>query len=113
MAPAWTAQRLDEISPELVLVCPDLRQAALANLPHRDPEAFLPASRTIRPSAPEYRLFESLGTDRPAQAARRPPQILLAVLTYAAQRALIVSIETTAAIALVIGGLALLAAVRV
>jgi hypothetical protein len=41
----------EAISPELVLVCPELRQQALALLPERDPYAFLAAVAAAPPTA--------------------------------------------------------------
>jgi hypothetical protein len=41
---------LHRVTPELVLVCPELREAALALLPDRDPDGWIP--RRIAPPAP-------------------------------------------------------------
>jgi hypothetical protein len=61
-----TPQPLDEsISPELVLVCPELREQALAALPSRDPDAFLkpqpePVLALLDPDAEESTPFRRL-----------------------------------------------------
>lgn len=37
----WSGLRARAVSPELVLVCPELRKAELQRLPQRDPDDFL------------------------------------------------------------------------
>jgi hypothetical protein len=47
---------LDLVSPELALVCPELRQQAIEQLPDRDPDGFVPRRR---PPEPEVTLTGS------------------------------------------------------
>ena len=67
-APRLELDRLDEpISPELVLVCPELRARALEALPERDPDGFFPVIRTPAPR------LEVVGADaRPEHAPTEP-----------------------------------------
>lgn len=93
------------VSPELALVCPELRAAAIAALPERDPDGFLP--RTSR-SAPEYRLLRAVAAPEPRRHVRLP----VAVLAYATRRAAFVVVETAVVLGFVAGAFALAAAVN-
>ena len=68
------------ISPELVLVCPELRERALAELPERDPYAFL-ADRPARARMHEewqdfFAAHDDEGVDIVEGARRQPARVL-------------------------------------
>jgi hypothetical protein len=88
----------DVISPELVLVCPELRAAALAALPEPDTEA--------RIEPPEYRLMRSLAAAEEAEMEWSAP-LPVAVLAYTLKRAT----KVTAEMAALLGGIAVLLAI--
>lgn len=93
------------ISPELVLVCPELRAAALAALPARDPDGWL--ERPVTPAEwPEYRLMRSLAVEGDAEPGWSPP-LPVAVVAYTLQRATKVTVEMAA----FLGGIAALLAI--
>jgi len=71
------------LSPELVLVCPELRERALAQLPPRDPDAlFAVDPRLIRPPAERPR---PVADQPPAPRPRPHPPLPVAVAAYATE----------------------------
>ena len=49
---------MDAVSPELALVCPELRERALALLPERDPDGWIPRRLVLAaPPPPEQRTY--------------------------------------------------------
>src|SRR5712692_9734983 len=92
------APRDDRFSPELVLVCPELKAAAIAALPERDPEGWLPRPAPVRCDAPEYRLLKSVASNA---EVKPPPPLPVAILAYAAHRAVVVAVEAAAVLAFV------------
>src|SRR2546429_8441875 len=114
--PPPLTRRDDRFSPELALVCPELRAAALAALPERDPDAFLVRSSNPRERAPEYHLLRSVASDNAGDAseeevARRTP-LPVAIVVYTVQRALMVAAEVAAVLGVVTGALAVMAALH-
>jgi hypothetical protein len=101
--------RDDRFSPELALVCPELRAAAIAALPDRDQDAFLIRRTTARASRPEYLLLHAIGSE--AEPEPRTP-LPVAILAYTAHRAALTIVEATALLSLVTGALALAAAIN-
>jgi hypothetical protein len=101
------AAGLECISPELALVCPEAREAAIAALPERDADCLL---QPIRRSAPEYLLL------RAVEASSAPPprhvRLPVAVLAYSAQRAAFVVVEMAFLLALVAAAFALVATIN-
>jgi len=91
-----------------VLVCPELRQAAITALPEHDERVLVP--RATRFVAPEYRLLLS-ACGEPEEQDAHPAPLAVAVLTYTLQRAVGVAIEAVAVVGIVIGALALIATV--
>jgi len=79
-----TQRATEPLSPELVLVCPDLRQRAIAALPERDPDAFLPGCRERLPTADVSDLGDL--AELPPQARGRP-RLLMAAMAYLAVEA--------------------------
>jgi hypothetical protein len=78
------------ISPELVLVCPDLRDAAIAALPHREPDAWLDRSTTLASPSSEFDLVASLASEEahvvePATTVAIPPSEFGLVAAAASQ----------------------------
>ena len=121
---------LDVISPELVLVCPELRALALALLPERDPEGFLPAPWT-RPAEISEQQAEEVACElsqpdettdvpfvpvpepeQPRQPSGPPaepidrgskPSLLVAALAYTAQQSVVVALHLTGVTAALVG----------
>jgi hypothetical protein len=100
-------------SPELALVDPDLRALALAELPTRDPDAFLPprpvsSRQAIAPPrpVPPAALFDvSEGNPDAPRAARMPRrELALGVIAYTLRQTIGFAVEATT----VVGGLVLL-----
>ena len=60
------------ISPELVLVCPELRARVLATLPDRDPDGFIPRRASAVPLAGRAFVVLDLSA-QPETPAERPP----------------------------------------
>jgi hypothetical protein len=105
----------DHCSPELALVCPELRAAAIAALPDRDPDAFLFSPRPARVESPEFRLLRAV--DAEAEQAEDTAEdsgtpLPLAILAYAAQRSFVVAVEATAVVGVVVGALAAASALK-
>jgi hypothetical protein len=112
------------LSPELVLVCPELREYALRQMPALDPDAFLPK----RPADEAWqqlvqRLRDEGATDvddrtveavqeppaashtdaSPATTGQRPPPLALAIAAYSIQQSLHMAVYATQVIAAVSG----------
>ena len=125
------------ISPELVLVCPELRALALQLLPERDPNGLLlkPALEPLNVPMPTVsRLEPNLGAANPTQQkteSLRLPRIertpalpvsqtspkqrlklIVAALAYTCQRAVGMIIEVTAFVAVLAGVLFLIQIIR-
>lgn len=62
------------ISPELALVCPELRRQAIEALPDRDPEGFVPRRRQPEPEG----ATELVATDRVAERPRQGAGLIVA-----------------------------------
>ncbi len=90
------------VSPELVLVCPDLRTAALADLPQREPDAWLDRSRPRASASSEFGLVAALTVEE-APADERGAPLPLALFAYAAASATRFALEATLFIGIVIG----------
>jgi hypothetical protein len=84
MATAVAQARSAGLSPELVLVAPDLRDRALANLPVRDPDALFRVAP--RPQLP---------------AAEPQPPLPIAVAAYAAEAVVLGAIRGGAMVGVV------------
>ncbi|MBA3347458.1 MAG: hypothetical protein H0T13_02755 [Actinobacteria bacterium] len=105
-----TAATALPISPELALVCPDLREQALALLPTVDPDAlFRRVPRPVvpvrqlevpRPVVPVRALEPDAGTGPDAELPDVP--IPVAVAVYTARRAAIFAVEAAVSVAAVI-----------
>ena len=77
------------ISPELVLVSPDLRERALAKLPDRSPDGWIPppyVPRLVRPRV-ALALVEPAAVAVEADPDRRDPSVLLSAVLYALESA--------------------------
>ena len=111
--PAPTAAPPDDRwSPELALVCPELRSAAIAALPDLDPEGFVPRRIPVQVEAPEFRLMRAFDIESAAEEPETRVPLPLAILAYTSQRAFVVAVESAAMVGLVIGLLAAAAAIR-
>jgi hypothetical protein len=107
-------RRDDRFSPELALVCPEVRAAAIDALPDRDPDAFLVQLRAST-TAPEYRLLRSVADDADAglEAEGEPRTPLpVAIAAYLVRRTVRVAVEAAAVFAFVTGALAVVTAIR-
>jgi len=113
--------RDESVSPELVLVCPELRTAALAALPVREPDAWLDRLVSSPEEAPEYRLLRSFADDEettqkhehehepePEWSAPLP----VAIVAYTVERAAKVTVEMTALLGAVAALLSIVAVAR-
>ena len=90
------------ISPELVLVCPDLRAAAIAALPDRDPDASLRQPRLAATTPPEYELMAALLAEE-TSLDEMATSLPVALLAYTATSAVRFTMEAAAFMAVVIG----------
>jgi hypothetical protein len=91
----------EPLSPELALVCPELRAAAIAVLPDRDPDAWLDRP-PARETSPVYDLMAAICVDElsiPENAAPLPVALLAYTLTSTTRFAL----EAAAFVGIVIG----------
>ena len=90
------------VSPELALVCPDLRAAAIAGLPHREPDAWLNESRRIAAPSPAFGLMAALAAEEtPAEDSAIP--LPFALLAYTATSATRFVLEAAVFMGIVIG----------
>lgn len=106
-----TSDASAHLSPELVLVCPQLREAALAGLPDRDPDAWLDC--LCRRADPAYELMQSVAVQRdgPDDEDWSAP-LPVAVIAYAIAKATTLAVESAAVVGIVVGVLSLIAVVR-
>lgn len=74
----------EPVSPELALVCPELRERAVAALPERDPDGFIPARSRLVPISDAYDL-DDLGEQPPHGPSRRG--LVVAATAYLAVEA--------------------------
>jgi hypothetical protein len=100
VADAAGSRRAEPLSPELVLVCPELRELALRQLPERDPDCFLPHQRVEQASDfvggptdghslwDEWHLAERLPSGDGDEAATQSPgtPLVLSLLAYTIQQ---------------------------
>jgi len=110
------------LSPELVLVCPELRELALQQLPERDPDSFLPRQR---PEQSDEDVSGPTGSDSPWdkwQLAEQPlrvgagedaedspdPPLILALLAYTVQQSVRMAVHGVGLIAATSGLVVLL-----
>jgi hypothetical protein len=90
------------ISPELALVCPELRALALQLLPERDPDAFLPKLSQTRPAPTVAQLpppTESIAEQ--VETSERGPGVAIAVAAYAAKQAASVAVHAATLLAVI------------
>jgi hypothetical protein len=88
------------ISPELALIDPELRALALARLPRRDPDGFVPAAR------PVSTVVTAVLSDDPVSSGRtQGRELAIGVLAYTLQRTASFAVEGAA----LVGGVAGLA----
>ncbi|HEX3455947.1 MAG TPA: hypothetical protein VHS03_15090 [Gaiellaceae bacterium] len=99
----------EAISPELVLVCPDLREAAIASLPDRDPDE-KPDRSSRRAVGPEFRLMWSLEEREPVE--ERVVPLAVAVAVYTLSSAARFAVEAAALTALLVGLLSIVTVAR-
>jgi len=97
------------VSPELVLVCPELRAAMLADLPDVDPDAWLDRLRNRPVTTPEFQLMAFLA-DAPLPDEATP--LPLAILAYTAASVTRFSIEAAVFLGLVVGLLSVVTVVH-
>lgn len=90
------------VSPELALVCPELRAAAIAALPERDPDAWL---HRPPPTAPVYELLRALEREDACEQESSVP-LVVAAAAYAAFSVTRFAVEGAALVGVVIGLLA-------
>lgn len=81
----------EAISPELVLVCPELRSRALAQLPDRDPDGWIPPRFSTTPAVP-VRATAPMPLDELVEVEATPiplrgRSLMVAAAAYAAQSA--------------------------
>jgi hypothetical protein len=105
------AVSVDHISPELVLVCPELRATAIAALPERDPDAWLVRNPSPRTTSLEYTPLPSVA-EQIETVHERPTPLPLAILAYTVGRALTVAVEAAAALGVVTAFCVIAAAVH-
>jgi hypothetical protein len=105
----------ETLSPELALVCPELRAAAIAALPNRDPDVWLDRLKLsavpdpVRP-APVYELMQALDRrEDPVSVEGEPATFVVAVAAYALTSASRFALEAAALVGVVIGLLAVVA----
>jgi hypothetical protein len=98
----------EPISPELALVCPELRAAAIEALPDRDLDRVFRVEQP--PSLPEYRLMTSF--EAADQADEWVAPLPVAILAYAASSATRMALEGAAFLAVVVGLLSVVALVH-
>lgn len=105
---------LEVVSPELALVCPDLREVAIAALPDRDPDAWLDQARLRPIRRPEYASTAAFSIDRPESGSARAEStpLPIAILAYSAASATRFAAEAAAFVAIVIGVLSIVAAIH-
>ena len=94
------------ISPELVLVCPELREHALTLLPAVDPEELFaveprPAAAPS-PERPRLALVEHVEPDPIAEPERRAP-LPIALVAYLTEAILLSAVRGAALTALIVG----------
>jgi hypothetical protein len=89
------------LSPELVLVCPDLRELALQQLPEGRPDCLRPRLRLVEPSE------DDVVIDGNAPEGLDPP-LVVSILAYAINESVSVAIKGAAFVA-VLSALLLLA----
>jgi hypothetical protein len=94
------------LSPELVLVCPDLRELALQQLPEGRPDCLRPRLRLVEPSE------DDVVIDGNAAEGLAPP-LVVSILAYAIQESVSVAIKGAAFVAVLSALLLLLLAVRI
>jgi hypothetical protein len=105
------APAADVVSPELVLVCPELRAAALAALPAREPDAWLDRPAPSSSPSEEYRRLWALAdADEPEPEWVAP--LPVAVAAYTLQRAAKVTVEMTALLGAIAALLSIVAVAR-
>jgi hypothetical protein len=76
----------EPISPELALVCPELRRLAIAALPHRDPDGWAAPRRKPEPQVKAGLQVVQVGTDIEAPR-RRSPHLAIAAAAFVAVEA--------------------------
>jgi hypothetical protein len=101
----------EPFSPELALVCPELRAAAIAALPERDPDAWLDR-RQPGDASPVYDLMAALGLVEPALHEQKPTPLPAALLAYTAMSATRFALEAAAFMGVVLGLLSIVAFVH-
>jgi hypothetical protein len=111
------------LSPELVLVCPELRELALQQLPERDPDCFRPGRRLEQSSEDVSRPIDSdspsdewelpevplrVGADKHTEDSPDPP-LVLSLLAYTVQQSVRMAVQGAGLIAAASGLIVLLA----
>ena len=113
MSASVTVSNVECMSPELVLVCPELRETAIEMLPERDPDAWLDQHRSFgRIRLPEYRLMQSLDPTEAQAELERSVALPVAVLAYTIQSAVKFTAEAAVFMALATATVSILAVVR-
>ena len=82
------------LSPELVLVCPELREVALQQLPEGGPDYLRPRLRIVEPSE------DDVVIDGNAAEGLDPP-LVVSILAYAIQESVSIAIKGAAFVAVV------------
>lgn len=90
----------EPVSPELALVCPELRERAVAALPERDPDGFIPARRRLVPIANVSDL-DDVGEQPPNAPSRRG--LVVAATAYLAVEAAQVAVAGVAVMGTLVG----------
>jgi hypothetical protein len=111
------------LSPELVLVCPELRELALQQLPERDPDCFRPGRRLEQSSEDVSRPTDSdspsdewelpevplrVSADKDTEDSPDPP-LVLSLLAYTVQQSARMAVQGAGLIAAASGLIVLLA----
>jgi hypothetical protein len=82
------------LSPELVLVCPELREVALQQLPEGGPDYLRPRLRLVEPSEHDVVIDGNAGEGL-------DPPLVVSVLAYAIQESVSIAIKGAAFVAVV------------
>ena len=84
------------LSPELVLVCPELRERALAQLPPLDPDALFAVDR--RPAQPPVERARPVVVQPPPRSRPQRAPLPVAVAAYATEALLVGAVRGAALI---------------
>jgi hypothetical protein len=111
-APPSSESEPEPLSPELCLVCPELRALALQQLPDRDPDSLPRRHRAPAPGvAQSAALPPQIETAEPREPPTGPP-LVVSVLAYTVQQSLNMAAHGAVVIAAAAGIVALLAQLR-